>query len=167
MAILDILNYPDPRLHKIAKPIKEVDDLVRRLINDMAETMYAAPGIGLAASQVDQHLQLIIIDTSEAKNDLQVFINPKIIARSGEQDYEEGCLSVPGIYENVTRAEKITVEALSYAGQKFTLKAHGLLCVCIQHEMDHLLGKVFVEYLSPLKRNRIKSKMLKQQRGND
>ncbi|MDO9204225.1 MAG: peptide deformylase [Methylotenera sp.] len=161
MAILDILNYPDPRLHKVAKPVKEVDATIRRLIDDMRETMYDAPGIGLAATQVNQHIQLIIIDTSETKDHLQVFINPKIIARSGEQEYEEGCLSVPGIYENVTRAEKVTVEALDYHGKKFTLKAEGLLSVCIQHEMDHLLGKVFVEYLSPLKRNRIKNKMLK------
>jgi peptide deformylase len=130
----------------------------------MAETMYAAPGIGLAATQVDQHIQLILVDTSKEQNDLQVFINPKITAKSGEQDYEEGCLSVPGIYETVTRAERITVEALDLQGKKFKLNAEGLLAVCIQHEMDHLLGKVFVEYLSPLKRNRIKSKMLKHNR---
>ncbi len=167
MAILEILNYPDPRLHTVAKPIKEVDASIRRLIDDMAETMYAAPGIGLAATQVNQHLQLIIIDTSETKGRLQVFINPKIIAKSGEQEYEEGCLSVPGIYENVTRAENVKVEALDRDGKKFTLNADGLLSVCIQHEIDHLLGKVFVEYLSPLKRNRIKNKMLKQHREND
>lgn len=161
MAILDILNYPDPRLHKVAKPVKEVDVTIQRLVDDMRETMYDAPGIGLAATQVDQHIQLIIIDTSETKDHLQVFINPKIITRIGEQDYEEGCLSVPGVYENVTRAEKVTVEALDYHGKTFTLIAEGLLSVCIQHEMDHLLGKVFVEYLSPLKRNRIKNKMLK------
>lgn len=161
MAILDILNYPDPRLHKVAQPVKQVDATIRRLIDDMRETMYDAPGIGLAATQVNQHIQLIIIDTSETKDQLQVFINPKIVEKSGEQDYEEGCLSVPGIYENVTRAEKLTVEALDYHGKPFTLKAQGLLSVCIQHEMDHLLGKVFVEYLSPLKRNRIKNKMLK------
>ncbi|MEQ1767335.1 MAG: peptide deformylase, partial [Methylotenera sp.] len=159
--ILDILNYPDPRLHKVAQPVKQVDATIRRLIDDMRETMYDAPGIGLAATQVNQHIQLIIIDTSETKDQLQVFINPKIVEKSGEQDYEEGCLSVPGIYENVTRAEKLTVEALDYHGKPFTLKAQGLLSVCIQHEMDHLLGKVFVEYLSPLKRNRIKNKMLK------
>jgi peptide deformylase len=164
MAILDILNYPDPRLHTVAKPIKEVNATIRRLIDDMSETMYDAPGIGLAATQVNQHLQLIIIDTSETKNSLQVFINPRIIEKSGEQDYEEGCLSVPGIYEHVTRAAKVTVEALGHDGKAFTLEAEGLLSVCIQHEMDHLLGKVFVEYLSPLKRNRIKNKMLKQQR---
>lgn len=161
MAILDILNYPDPRLHTVAKPVKEVDPNIRRLIKDMAETMYAAPGIGLAATQVNQHVQLIVIDTSESKNQLLVLINPKIIAKSGSQDYEEGCLSVPGIYESVTRAEKITVEALNAQGETFSLDADGLLSVCIQHEMDHLLGKVFVEYLSPLKRNRIKTKMVK------
>jgi len=165
MAILDILNYPDPRLHTVAKPVKEVNATVRRLIDDMAETMYAAPGIGLAATQVNQHIQLLLVDTSETKDQLQVFINPKILKRDGEQVYEEGCLSVPGIYESVTRAEKILVEALDKDGKKFTLEAHGLLSVCIQHEMDHLLGKVFVEYLSPLKRNRIKNKMLKQHRG--
>lgn len=164
MAILDILNYPDPRLHTVAKPVKEVDANTRRLIKDMAETMYAAPGIGLAATQVNQHIQLIVIDTSETKDQLLVFINPKITAKSGSQDYEEGCLSVPGVYESVTRAEKITVEALDANGTKFTLDAESLLSVCIQHEMDHLLGKVFVEYLSPLKRNRIKTKMVKLQR---
>lgn len=165
MAILDILNYPDPRLHTVAKPVKEVDASLRRLIDDMAETMYAAPGIGLAATQVNQHIQLLIIDTSETKDQLQVFINPRILEKDGEQVYEEGCLSVPGIYESVTRAEKVLVEAINREGKTFTLEAHGLLSVCIQHEMDHLLGKVFVEYLSPLKRNRIKNKMLKQQRG--
>ena len=164
MAILDILNYPDPRLHTVAKPVKEVDATIRRLINDMAETMYTAPGIGLAATQVNQHIQLIVIDISTEKNNLMVFINPQIIAKSGEQDYEEGCLSVPGVYESVTRAENITVEALDKEGKKFTLDADGLLSVCIQHEMDHLLGKVFVDYLSPLKRNRIKTKMVKLQR---
>lgn len=165
MAILNILNYPDPRLHTVAKPVKEVDATLRRLIDDMAETMYAAPGIGLAATQVNHHIQLLIIDTSETKDQLQVFINPRITSRDGVQEYEEGCLSVPGIYENVTRAEKITVEALGKDGQPFSLEAHGLLSVCIQHEIDHLLGKVFVEYLSPLKRNRIKNKMLKQNRA--
>lgn len=165
MAILDILNYPDPRLHTVAKPVKEVDASLRRLIDDMAETMYAAPGIGLAATQVDRHIQLLIIDTSETKDQLQVFINPKILEKDGEQDYEEGCLSVPGVYESVTRAEKVLVKAMNKEGEMFTIEAHGLLSVCIQHEMDHLLGKVFVEYLSPLKRNRIKNKMLKQQRG--
>jgi peptide deformylase len=164
MAQLTILNYPDPRLHAVAKPVNDVNADIQRLVADMAETMYAAPGIGLAATQVDQHIQLILVDTSKEQNDLQVFINPKITAKSGEQDYEEGCLSVPGIYETVTRAERITVEALDLQGKKFKLNAEGLLAVCIQHEMDHLLGKVFVEYLSPLKRNRIKSKMLKHNR---
>jgi peptide deformylase len=164
MAILDILNYPDPRLHTVAKPVKEVDAQLRRLIADMAETMYDAPGIGLAATQVNHHIQLLLVDISETKDQLQVFINPKILEKDGEQVYEEGCLSVPGVYESVTRAEKIVVEALNAQGEKFRLEAHGLLSVCIQHEMDHLLGKVFVEYLSPLKRTRIKNKLLKQQR---
>ena len=164
MAKLTILNYPDARLHTIAKPVQVVNDEIRTLIADMAETMYDAPGIGLAATQVNSHIQLILVDTSKEQNKLQVFINPKIVAKSGEQDYEEGCLSVPGVYETVTRAEKITVEALDMHGKKFKLNADGLLSVCIQHEMDHLLGKVFVEYLSPLKRNRIKSKMQKHNR---
>lgn len=161
MAKLTILNYPDPRLHTLAKPVQTVNDDIRQLISDMAETMYDAPGIGLAATQVDQHIQLILVDTSKEQNDLQVFINPKISAKCGLQDFEEGCLSVPGVYEMVTRAEKITVEALDMQGKRFKLNAEGLLAVCIQHEMDHLLGKVFVEYLSPLKRNRIKTKMVK------
>ena len=164
MTQLAILNYPDPRLHTVAKPVKAVNADIQRLIADMSDTMYAAPGIGLAATQVDQHIQLILVDTSKEQNDLQVFINPKITAKNGEQDYEEGCLSVPGIYETVTRAKNISVEALDANGKAFKLKAEGLLAVCIQHEMDHLLGKVFVEYLSPLKRNRIKSKMLKHNR---
>jgi len=165
MATLTILNYPDPRLHTLAKPVKDINADIRRLVDDMAETMYAAPGIGLAATQVNQHIQLIVIDTSKEQNDLLVLINPKIVVKSGTQDYEEGCLSVPGVYEMVTRAEKITVEALDRSGKQFKLDAEGLLAVCIQHEMDHLLGKVFVEYLSPLKRNRIKNKMLKLSRG--
>ncbi|MEE9331928.1 MAG: peptide deformylase [Methylophilaceae bacterium] len=164
MATLTILNYPDPRLHQVAKPILKVDDEIRQLIDGMAETMYAAPGIGLAATQVDRHIQLIVIDTSKEQNDLLVLVNPNIIAKSGLQDYEEGCLSVPGVYEIVTRAEKITVEALDRNGKKFKLDAEELLAVCIQHEMDHLKGKMFVEYLSPLKRNRIKIKMLKNAR---
>ena len=164
MAILPILNYPDPRLHTVAKPVAEVDAGIRRLIDDMAETMYAAPGIGLAATQVDVHQQVIVMDISEDKSDLRVFINPRIVASEGAQDYEEGCLSVPGIYETVTRAGKITVEALGRDGQPFMLEAEGLLAVCIQHEMDHLRGKVFVEYLSPLKQTRIKNKLLKRQR---
>lgn len=164
MATLTILNYPDPRLHTVAKPVQEVNDEIRQLVNDMAETMYAAPGIGLAATQVNRHIQLIVIDASKEQSDLLVLINPKIVVKSGTQDYEEGCLSVPGVYEMVTRAEKITVEALDKQGKKFKLNAEGLLAVCIQHEIDHLLGKVFVEYLSPLKRNRIKAKMIKQNR---
>lgn len=164
MAILDILNYPDPRLHTVAATVKTVDERIRRLVDDMADTMYAAPGIGLAATQVDFHQQVIVIDISEDKQDLKVFINPRIVSQNGKQDYEEGCLSVPGVYETVTRAESITIEAIGRDGQPFTLEADGLLAVCIQHEMDHLLGKVFVEYLSPLKQSRIKSKMKKRQR---
>lgn len=164
MTTLTILNYPDARLHRVAAPVLEVNDEIRQLVDDMAKTMYGAPGIGLAATQVDRHLQIIVIDTSKEQNDLLVLINPNIVAKSGLQEYEEGCLSVPGVYETVTRAEKITVEALDRYGKKFTLKADQLLAVCIQHEIDHLLGKVFVEYLSPLKRNRIKTKFLKQAR---
>ncbi|MEQ1600785.1 MAG: peptide deformylase [Methylophilaceae bacterium] len=164
MAILKILNYPDPRLYTVAKPIAAVDSKIHRLIDNMAETMYAAPGVGLAATQVDVHQQLILIDISEDKRNLQVLINPKIITSSGKQDYEEGCLSVPGIYEQVTRAEKITVSALNHDGKPFEFEAEGLLAVCIQHEIDHLLGKVFVEYLSSLKQARIKNKMKKRLR---
>ena len=165
MAILDILNYPDARLYTVAKPVLQVDAKIQRLIDDMAETMYDAPGIGLAATQVDAHLQIIVIDISEAKNKLQVFINPKVVTKKGTQEYEEGCLSVPGVYENVTRAESVVIEALDRDGKPFVLEANGLMAVCIQHEMDHLLGKVFVQYLSPLKQNRIKTKMQKRQRG--
>ena len=165
MAILDIINYPDPRLYTVAKPVVEVNSEIKRLVRDMAETMYTAPGIGLAATQVDVHFQVIVIDISEEKNDLRVFINPKIISASGKQDYEEGCLSVPGIYDMVTRAEMVTVQAMDTDGKTFTLEAEGLLAVCVQHEMDHLLGKVFVQYLSPLKQNRIKTKLQKRQRG--
>ena len=164
MAVLDILRYPDPRLHRIAKPVREVDERIRRLVRDMAETMYAAPGIGLAATQVDVHERVIVIDVSEDKNELRAFINPEIIWSSdGKQVYEEGCLSVPGIYDGVERSLAVHVQALDADGQLRTLEAEGLLAVCLQHEMDHLMGKVFVEYLSPLKRNRIKSKLLKQQ----
>ena len=161
MAILTILHYPDERLHKIAAPVKTVNDDIRKLIADMAETMYAAPGIGLAATQVDMHLQIVVIDITERHNGLTVLINPQIIAEEGHEEREEGCLSVPGIYEKVTRAEKITVRAIDQEGNPFTLKASGLLAVCIQHEMDHLKGKVFVEYLSRLKQARIKSKLKK------
>lgn len=164
MALLNIIHYPDPRLHTVAKPVAAVTDDVRTLIRDMAETMYAAPGIGLAATQVDVHLQVIVMDISETKNELRVFINPRITEADGMQDYEEGCLSVPGIYETVSRPEKITVEALDQNGKPLKIKATGLLAVCIQHEMDHLKGKVFVEYLSKLKQNRIKSKMKKRLR---
>lgn len=161
MAILTILHYPDERLHKIAAPVAEVNDEIRKLISDMAETMYAAPGIGLAATQVDVHLQVVVIDISERHNGLTVLINPQIIAEEGRDEREEGCLSVPGIYEKVSRAEKITVRALNQEGAPFTLEASGLLAVCIQHEMDHLKGKVFVEYLSRLKQSRIKSRLKK------
>lgn len=164
MALLPILHFPDPRLHTVAKPVISFDAELAQLIADMAETMYEAPGIGLAATQVDQHIQLIVIDLSKEKNDLLVLINPKIIAQAGEQEYEEGCLSVPGIYETVIRADQITVEAQDATGKKFKLDADGLLAICIQHEIDHLKGKVFVEYLSPLKRNRIKTKMIKHKR---
>ena len=164
MAILKILQYPDDRLHKVATSVKQVTDSTRKLIKDMAETMYAAPGIGLAATQVDQHLCIIIVDTSEENNNLLVFINPEIISFSGESDCEEGCLSVPGIYEKMRRAERITVKALNLKGDSFSLDAEGLLAVCIQHEMDHLLGKVFVEYLSPLKQTRIRAKIKKRVR---
>ena len=164
MALLEILVYPDARLHTVAKPVVEVNAQIKRLVDDMAQTMYAAPGIGLAATQVNQHVQLILVDTSKTQDQLQVFINPKIIAQTGLKEYEEGCLSVPGVYDTVTRAEKITVEALDKNGKLFTIAAEGLLAVCIQHEMDHLLGKVFVEYLSPFKRGRIKTKMLKHSR---
>ncbi|MCE9632616.1 MAG: peptide deformylase [Methylophilales bacterium] len=164
MAILEIVHYPDPRLYTVAKPVAVVDDNIRKLVRDMAETMYAAPGIGLAATQVDEHQQVIVMDISEDKSKLQVFINPRILQADGMQEFEEGCLSVPGIFEIVKRPEKITVEALDIEGKKFKLNADGLLAVCIQHEMDHLKGKVFVEYLSQLKQIRIKNKMKKRLR---
>jgi peptide deformylase len=164
MALLKILQYPDNRLHTVAKAIPEVDDEIRRLAADMAETMYAAPGIGLAATQVDRHIRMIVIDVSEEKNELRVFVNPEIVEKDGEVVFEEGCLSVPGIYEKVTRAEHIRAQALDLDGQRFELEAEGLLAVCIQHEIDHLNGKVFVEYLSRLKQERIKTKLVKQQR---
>jgi len=164
MAILKILQYPDERLHRVAASVNQVNNSTRKLIKDMAETMYAAPGIGLAATQVDEHLRIILVDISEENNNLMVFINPEIISMSGESDCEEGCLSDPGIYEIVRRAEHITVSALNVKGEPFTLKASGLLAVCIQHEMDHLLGKVFVEYLSSLKQTRIRAKIKKRLR---
>jgi peptide deformylase len=165
MALLPILHYPDPRLHKVAVPVTAVDDRIRQLINDMAETMYAAPGIGLAATQVDVHERLLIIDISEGRDRLQAFINPRIVEATGEAETEEGCLSVPGVFEKVQRAERIMVEALDAQGKPFTLETAGLLAVCIQHEIDHLDGKVFVEYLSRLKQQRIAAKMKKQQRA--
>ncbi|MHB1174675.1 MAG: peptide deformylase [Sulfuriferula sp.] len=161
MALLNIIHYPDRRLHTVAKPVAQVDERIRKLVADMAQTMYAAPGIGLAATQVDVHQQVIVIDISETCDDLRVFINPKLLKADGSAVHEEGCLSVPGIYDRVTRAEHITVEALDTDGVSFTLDADGLLAVCIQHEMDHLLGKVFVEYLSSLKQTRIKNKLKK------
>ncbi len=166
MALLNILHYPDERLHKIAKPVREFGPDLQQLIDDMAETMYAAPGIGLAATQVDQHIRLLIVDLSEEKNALQVFINPEILNREGEETCEEGCLSVPGIYEKVTRAEQITLRALDRQGKPFELHADGLLAVCLQHEIDHLDGKVFVEKLSRLKLNRIVQKLKKEQKKN-
>ncbi|HMM47861.1 MAG TPA: peptide deformylase [Thiobacillaceae bacterium] len=164
MAILDILHYPDARLHTVARPVAEVDARVRKLIDDMAETMYAAPGIGLAATQVDVHERVVVIDVSESHDALRVFINPEIIARSGTEESEEGCLSVPGIFDKVKRAERVTVRALGRDGKPFELEADGLLAVCIQHELDHLDGKVFVDYLSNLKRSRIKTRLAKQAR---
>lgn len=164
MALLPILRYPDPRLHTRAAPVREVNDAIRKLIADMAETMYEAPGIGLAATQVDVHKRVVVIDVTEDKSGLLALINPEIIARSGEQVCEEGCLSVPGIYDKVSRAEKVTVRALDRQGQPFELETEGLLAVCIQHELDHLDGKVFVEYLSQLKQTRIKGKLAKKAR---
>ena len=165
MSLLPILRYPDPRLHKVAKPVTVFDNRLKKLAADMAETMYDAPGVGLAASQVDVHEQLIVIDTSETHDGLQVFINPKITWASPEkQVYDEGCLSVPGVYDGVERPARVKVSALDLEGKPFEIEAEGLLAVCIQHEMDHLKGKVFVEYLSPLKRNRIKTRMLKEER---
>jgi len=164
MAILHILRYPDPRLQKAAAKVDRVNDEIRRLIKDMADTMYAAPGVGLAATQLNVHKRVIMIDVSETHDQLQVFINPELVAASGEADCEEGCLSVPGVFEKVRRAERITVRALGADGRSFTLEAEGLLAVCIQHEMDHLEGKVFVEYLSKLKQQRILAKLKKQGR---
>ncbi len=164
MALLPILHYPDLRLHTKAKPIAEVDTRIRTLAADMAETMYAAPGIGLAATQVDEHVRLVVIDVSEDKSALLTFINPQIIEKSGQCEGEEGCLSVPGIYETVTRAETVKVRALNAEGQPFEMEADGLLAVCIQHELDHLEGKVFVQHLSQLKQSRIRSKIAKQAR---
>jgi len=161
MAIRNILNYPDERLHKVAKPVQSVNSDIRRLVDDMAETMYAAPGVGLAATQVDVHLRVVVIDISDDRTDLKIFINPEIIERRGECEQEEGCLSVPGVYDKVKRSAWVRVRALGRDGNAFELEADGMLAVCIQHEMDHLEGKVFVEYLSQLKQTRIKTKLRK------
>ncbi|MGI4719150.1 MAG: peptide deformylase [Janthinobacterium lividum] len=167
MALLKILRYPDPRLHKVAKPVTEFGtERLRQLVADMAETMYDAPGVGLAATQVDVHERVITIDVSETSDQLMVFINPEITWASEEkQVYDEGCLSVPGIYDGVERPARVKVTAHDVEGKEFQVEADGLLAVCIQHEMDHLMGKVFVEYLSPLKRNRIKAKLQKEERS--
>jgi peptide deformylase len=164
MAILDILHYPDPRLRNIASPVERVDEGLRTLTDDMLETMYAAPGVGLAATQVNVPLRIIVIDISEQKDTPYRFINPEILEQSGETEIEEGCLSVPGIYETVRRSEWVKVRALSRAGESFELETDGLLSVCIQHEIDHLDGKLFVDYLSRLKRQRIRKKATKSQR---
>ena len=164
MAIRQILHYPDPRLRRHAEAVTEVDAQIRTLVDDMAETMYQAPGIGLAAPQINVSKRIIVIDTSETKDNLHVFINPEIVSREGEQTLEEGCLSVPGIYDNVTRAQRITVRALDREGQPFELEASGLLATCVQHELDHLEGKLFVDYLSRLKQQRIRKKLEKQER---
>ncbi len=165
MAILDILHYPDKRLRTVAKPVEVVDDNIRQLADDMLETMYDAPGIGLAATQVDVHKRVIVIDVSEEKDSPLVLINPEIIEADGKEVCQEGCLSVPDFYENVERAEHVVVKALDRDGQEFTIDAHGMLAVCIQHEMDHLIGKLFVDYLSPLKFQRMKKKLQKTQRA--
>jgi len=166
MALLNILRYPDPRLHKVATPVTEFDARLQKLVEDMAETMYEAPGVGLAATQVDVHEQVIVIDTTETHDGLIVFINPEITWSSPEkQVYDEGCLSVPGIYDGVERPARVKVKAVDQYNKPFEMECDGLLAVCIQHEMDHLMGKVFVEYLSPLKRNRIKTKLMKEERA--
>ena len=164
MAILSILQYPDPRLRKVASPVDRVDERIRSLVRDMAETLYNAPGIGLAATQVDVHKQVIVIDISPSRNQLNVFINPEIIESEGVADLEEGCLSVPGVFDKIRRAERIRVRALDIDGKAFELQSEGMLAVCIQHEMDHLKGKVFVEFLSRLKRTRILARIRKRER---
>ncbi len=164
MSLLNILHFPDERLRTRAQPVEEVNSEIKQLVSDMFETMYSAPGIGLAATQVNFHRRVIVIDVSEDKNSPLCLINPEIIEREGEQQYEEGCLSVPGFYEPVTRADKIRVRALDREGKEFELDADGLLAVCIQHEMDHLEGKLFVDYLSEMKRSRIRKKLVKQQK---
>ena len=162
--ILDILEYPDSRLRKLASPVAAVTPEIRKLVADLADTMYAAPGVGLAATQVNVHKRVLVIDISEARNDLRVFVNPEIVGAEGEAECEEGCLSVPGYYDKVIRAEKITVRAQNEGGEPFELSTEGMLAVCIQHEMDHLIGKVFVDYLSPLKRARLSARLRKKQR---
>jgi len=164
MALLPILEYPDPRLKKVATPVAAVTADIRRLVRDLAETMYSAPGVGLAATQVNVHKRVLVIDISDTKDQLRVFINPELLMAEGEAECEEGCLSVPGYYDKVTRAARIRVRAQDENGETFELPADGLLAVCIQHEMDHLEGKVFVEYLSPLKRARLAAKARKKQR---
>ena len=165
MAKLSILRYPDPRLHTVAKPVTQVDARIRQLVDDMLETMYQADGVGLAATQVDVHERVIVIDTSERRDEPHVLINPELTARSDEMlTGDEGCLSVPQVYDKVPRHARVSVRALNRAGESYKFDAEGLLAVCVQHEMDHLLGKVFVEYLSPMKRDRIKTKMLKRTR---
>jgi len=161
---LNILRYPDVRLHKVAAPVTVFDEALKKLVADMAETMYAAPGIGLAATQVDVHKQVIVVDVSERRDSLVVLVNPEIVEAVGVSDIEEGCLSLPSIYELVERAERVKVRAYDRNGNAFTLEAQGLLAVCIQHEMDHLKGKVFIEYLSQLKQQRIRAKLAKQLR---
>jgi peptide deformylase len=168
MPKLNILRYPDPRLHTVAKPVSQVDARVRQLVDDMLETMYAADGVGLAATQVDVHERVIVIDTSEARDDPRVLINPELVALSEDMSFaDEGCLSVPAIYDKVARHARVTVRALGRDGEPQEFEAEGLLAVCVQHEMDHLVGKVFVEYLSQLKRDRIKTKMLKKAREDE
>lgn len=164
MAILSILQYPDPRLHRVAEPVTQFDERLHKLVADMAQTMYDANGIGLAATQVDVHRQIILIDISEARDSLRIFINPIILEGLGESTLEEGCLSVPGVYDKVPRFDRVSVRAQDEKGVTFELEAEGLLAVCIQHEMDHLKGRVFVDYLSRLKQTRISAKMRKQQR---
>ena len=168
MAKLNILRYPDPRLHTVAKPVTAVDEQVRQLVDDMLESMYAAEGVGLAATQVDVHRRVIVIDTSDTRDDPRVLINPELLERSEEMVFgDEGCLSVPEIYDKVPRHARVSVRALDREGKMREFEADGLLSVCVQHEMDHLMGKVFVEYLSPLKRNRIRTKMLKKSRDEE
>lgn len=167
MALLEILRFPDSRLRLKAQPVTQVDEQVRQVVTDMLETMYQAPGIGLAATQVNIQQSIIVIDVSEQKDDPVCLINPKILGCEGTGEMQEGCLSVPGFYENVTRAEYVKVQALNQEGEEFELEADGLLAVCIQHEMDHLDGKLFVDYLSPLKRQRIKKKLIKLEKSGE